>query len=172
VGTISGLFSFLNATVPMFKDPLVAILPRIFIGVTAFFAYRSLRRLGTTWMLLFCTLLLGLVGIFVYEIAQSLLWLAILTGVVGVAAVSALVFCSLRGQVEVVALSVAAAVGTLTNTILVLIVAVLRGYMVAGVAVGVGLTHGVPEIVVAAILTVAIVVAWKRLETGRGEAQM
>ena len=33
VGTIFGFFSFLQATVPMFKDPLVAVLPRIFIGV-------------------------------------------------------------------------------------------------------------------------------------------
>jgi hypothetical protein len=36
----------------------------------------------------------------------------------------------------------------------------------------VGLTHGLPEVVVAAILTLAIVVAWKRVETGRGEAKM
>jgi uncharacterized membrane protein len=172
VGTIFGLFSFLNATVPMFKDPLVAILPRIFIGIAAFLAYRSLRRLGKAWMLLFCALLLALLGIFVFEIARTTLWLAVLVGVVGLAAVGALVVFSLRGEVEVVALSVAAAVGTLTNTVLVLLVAVLRGYMAAGVAVGVGLTHGIPEIVVAAILTVAVIVAWKRLETGRGEARM
>src|SRR5512135_127730 len=38
IGTIFGLFSFLQATTPLFKDPLVAILPRIFIGITAFFA--------------------------------------------------------------------------------------------------------------------------------------
>ena len=41
-----------------------------------------------------------------------------------------------------------------------------------GVAWTVGLTHGLPEIVVAAVLTLAIVVAWKRVETGRGEATM
>jgi uncharacterized membrane protein len=35
VGLIFGVSSFLNATVPLFKDPLVAILPRIFIGVIA-----------------------------------------------------------------------------------------------------------------------------------------
>ena len=31
VGAIFGVSSFLNATVPLFKDPLVAILPRLFI---------------------------------------------------------------------------------------------------------------------------------------------
>jgi hypothetical protein len=50
--------------------------------------------------------------------------------------------------------------------------AVLRGYMAPSVAWTVGLTLGLPEIIVAAILTVAIVVAWKRVETGRGEAKM
>jgi hypothetical protein len=45
------------------------------------------------------------------------------------------------------------------------------GQLAPGVAWTVGLTHGLPEIVVATILTVAIVVAWKRVETGRGEAK-
>ena len=119
VGTLFGLFSFLQATVPMFKDPLVAVLPRIFIGVTAWLAYAGVKRFN-----------------------------------------------------EHLALVTAAVVGTLTNTVGVLTMAVLRGYMAPGVAWTVGLTHGLPEVIVAAILTVAIVVAWKRVETGRGEAQM
>jgi len=119
VGTLFGLFSFLQATVPMFKDPLVAVLPRIFIGVTAWLAYAALKRVN-----------------------------------------------------EYLALVVAAVVGTLTNTIGVLSMAVMRGYMAPGVAWIVGLTHGLPEVIVAAILTVAIVVAWKRVETGHGEARM
>jgi uncharacterized membrane protein len=119
IGTIFGLFSFIQATVPLFKDPLVAILPRIFIGITAYLSYTGLKRVN-----------------------------------------------------EYLALIVAAAVGTLTNTILVLGMAVLRGYMAAGVALTVGVTHGLPEVVVAIIITVAVVVAWKRIETGRGEAKM
>ncbi|MFO7742668.1 MAG: ECF transporter S component [Anaerolineae bacterium] len=119
ISTIFGLFSFINATVPMFKDPLVAIFPRIFIGITAYFSYAALKRTN-----------------------------------------------------EYVALIVAAVIGTLTNTILVLGMAVVRGYMAAGVALTVGVTHGLPEAVVAAIITVAVVVAWKRIETGRGEAKM
>jgi uncharacterized membrane protein len=119
IGTIFGLFSFINATVPLFKDPLVAIFPRIFIGITAYFTYAGLKKVN-----------------------------------------------------EYLALIVAAAVGTLTNTILVLGMAAIRGYMAAGVALTVGVTHGIPEVIVAAIITVAVVVAWKRIETGRGEAKM
>jgi uncharacterized membrane protein len=119
IGTVFGLYSFMVATVPLFKDPLVAILPRIFIGITAYFTYAGLKKVN-----------------------------------------------------EYVALIVAATVGTLTNTILVLGMAIIRGYMEAGVALTVGVTHGLPEIVVAIIITVAVVTAWKRVETGRGEAKM
>ncbi|MBO0960009.1 ECF transporter S component [Neobacillus sp. MM2021_6] len=44
VGAIFGISSFLNATVPLFKDPLVAILPRLFIGVVAWLIYVGIRR--------------------------------------------------------------------------------------------------------------------------------
>ncbi|MGD2205690.1 MAG: ECF transporter S component [Anaerolineae bacterium] len=172
VGTLFGLFSFLNATVPLFKDPLVAVLPRVFIGVTTYFAYRTLRRLGVRWMLIFLALLFGLLAVFTFEVGQTSVWVAALTGVVGLAIIAVLAYFALNRQFEIVVLSVAAAIGTLTNTVLVLTMAVLRGYMAPGVAWTVGLTHGIPEIIVAAIITVAVVVAWKRIETGRGEAKM
>jgi len=119
IGTIFGIFSFIHATIPLFKDPLVAILPRIFIGITTYFVYAPLKRVN-----------------------------------------------------EYLALIIAAAVGTLTNTVLVLSMAVFQGYMAPGVALGVGVTHGIPEIIVAAIITVAVVTAWKRIEVGRGEARL
>ena len=119
IGTIFGLFSFLQATTPLFKDPLVAVLPRIFIGVTTFLVYAPLKKAN-----------------------------------------------------EYLALIVAAVVGTFTNTILVLGMAVLRGYIPGGVALGIGVTQGIPEAVVAAIISTAVVAAWKRLETGRAKAKI
>jgi len=62
-------------------------------------------------------------------------------------------------------------VGTLTNTVLVLTMAVVRGYLPLGVAIGVGITHGIPEIIVAAIIVVAVVTAWKGIEAG-GKAKL
>ena len=44
VGLIFGVYSFLNATNPMFADPLIAILPRIFIGVAAYYSYKYLWK--------------------------------------------------------------------------------------------------------------------------------
>jgi uncharacterized membrane protein len=44
VGLIFGIFSWLQAAVPLFKDPIVAILPRIFIGVMAYYGYALLKK--------------------------------------------------------------------------------------------------------------------------------
>ena len=118
IGTIFGLFSFLQATTPLFKDPLVAIFPRIFIGITTYFAYAGLKRIS-----------------------------------------------------EYMALIFAAVVGTLTNTVLVLGMAVIRGYLPMA-AIPPIIPQAIAEVIIAAIITVAVVAAWKRIETGHGEARM
>ena len=43
VGGIFGVFSFIQAEVPFFRDPLVSILPRLFIGVVAWAVFVGLR---------------------------------------------------------------------------------------------------------------------------------
>jgi uncharacterized membrane protein len=43
-GLIFGLISFTRATVPFFKDPTVAILPRLFIGLVAWAVFAGLVR--------------------------------------------------------------------------------------------------------------------------------
>lgn len=118
VGTIFGIFSFLQATTPLFKDPLVAIFPRIFIGITAYFTYAGLKKAN-----------------------------------------------------EYVALIMAAIVGTLTNTVLVLGMAVIRGYLPLA-AIPPIIPQAIAEVIIAVIITLAVVVAWKRIETGRGKAKM
>lgn len=117
IGTIFGVFSFLYADTPMFKDPLVAILPRIVIGVLAYAAYAALR-------------------------SQRL-----------------------------IALGAAATAGTIANTGLVLGMAVLRGYLPANVAWGIAVSHGIPEIIIAVIITLAVAVPWQRLTTGAQRAR-
>jgi len=115
VGLFFGLFSFLRATTPLFKDPLIAIIPRLFIGVTAYLAYAGLKRFN-----------------------------------------------------ELLAVGVGAAVGTATNTILVLGLAVLRGYMDVSLAATVAVTHGIPEIIVAVVIAIAVVAAWKQIARRSG----
>jgi uncharacterized membrane protein len=105
VGLIFGIYSFVNTTNPIFADPLIAILPRIFIGVTAYYTYKYLGK-------------------------SSVL---------------------------------AAVVGTLTNTVGVLSLATWRGYLPAKVSLTIGFVHGIPEIIVAAILITVLVKALKKL---------
>jgi len=119
IGTIFGIFSFVTATLPIFKDPIVAIVPRIFIGIFAAWAYMAARPAGEWW-----------------------------------------------------AITAAAVVGTATNTILVLGLGVARHYLPAKVAWTVGLTHGIPEIIVAVIVSLAVLMSWKRVQTGQARARV
>jgi len=172
IGLIFGLGSFLRAQIPLFKDPWVAILPRIFIGITPYFAYRALRSASTTWVALFALALIAVAGLFSYQVAATHLVYGLLIAFLSLLAGGGLIYLAWNQEAEVVAISVAAAVGTLTNTVLVLTMAVVRGYLSADAALGIGVVHGIPEIIVAVIITVAVVTAWKRIETGRGGARL
>jgi uncharacterized membrane protein len=44
VGLIFGLYSFAFPSAPFFTDPLVSILPRLFIGVVAAWVFRATKR--------------------------------------------------------------------------------------------------------------------------------
>lgn len=117
IGTIFGLYSFFYSTVPMFKDPLVAIVPRIFIGMFAAWTYMAARRAGEWW-----------------------------------------------------AITLAAVVGTATNTVLVLGFGVARHYLPKRVALTIALANGIPEIIIAVIICLAVLLSWKRVQTGRARA--
>ena len=121
IGLIFGAFSLLQGALAptgpsdvWFTNPLVSIVPRLFIGPVAWLVYKALHRAN-----------------------------------------------------EVAALAVSGVAGSLTNTVLVLgalgLLRLLPWTLIGTIAV----TNGLPEAAVAAIITVAVVVAWKRIETGR-----
>jgi uncharacterized membrane protein len=45
-GLIFGVVSLLHSTTPLFKDPFIAILPRLFIGLTSWAAFAGLVRIN------------------------------------------------------------------------------------------------------------------------------
>jgi uncharacterized membrane protein len=118
VGLIFGIFSWLQAQIPLFADPLVSVLPRLFIGVTAYYSYALLKKRN-----------------------------------------------------EYVALVVAGIVGTLTNTILVLGMAVWRGYIPVAVLPTI-VPQAIVEVIIAVVITVAVVTGWKRIERGSGKSSV
>ena len=121
IGLIFGAFSLLQGAIAptgptdvWFTNPLVSIVPRLFIGPLAWLVYKALQRFN-----------------------------------------------------EVAALAAAGIAGSLTNTILVLSALGVLRFLPWSLIATIAVSNGLPEAVAAAILTVAVVAAWKRIETGR-----
>ncbi len=45
-GGIFGIFSWINATSPLFANPIIAVVPRLLIGLVAWLVYRALRPMN------------------------------------------------------------------------------------------------------------------------------
>lgn len=134
IGLIFGGFSMYQAATMasspvqfVFLDPLVAIVPRMLIAITAYYTYKGIKAMLK------------------------------------------------KDSKAVVAGMVAAAVGTLTNTAGVLLTIYLRHGVefaeklnvapeaVGGVLMGIAVTHGIPEVVVAVIIVTAVLQALQRI---------
>jgi len=204
VGGIFGLYSFLTSVTPFFKDPLVAILPRLFIGVTAYYSYRSLRGINRNTGYALAAIIAVLVAAFLVISFQNIpapadaslvypspgpdagedfrglinlegtaavrayQFIAIAIGIIGIAVVVALIRFVHQDKIEMMAVSTAAIVGTLTNTILVVGMLIVRGWFPAAVIIPAVLPQAFAELVIAVIVTVAVVAGWQQLDTGKG----
>jgi uncharacterized membrane protein len=116
VGGIFGVFSFIQAEVPFFRDPLVSILPRFFIGVVAWAVFAGLRN-------------------FSLDLASA----------------------------------AAGVLGSLTNTVGVLGMAVLLGYLPVAAVVPI-VPQAIAEAILAAIVTVVVVRGVMLYRSGRTTA--
>ncbi len=120
-GLIFGAFSLIQGAIAptgpsdvWFTNPLVSIVPRLFIGPAAWLVYNLIRR-----------------------------------------------------RSEMVALAAAGVAGSLTNTVLVLGALAVLKFLPWALIGTIAITNGLPEAIVAAMITVAVVAAWRRLDTGR-----
>ena len=77
------------------------------------------------------------------------------------------IYLALRRGNQIFALGAAAVMGTLTNSVLVLGTAIGLGLLPVA-AIAASLPQIVFETVLAAVLTIGIVAAWKQIATGRG----
>jgi uncharacterized membrane protein len=116
VGLIFGIFSFIQANVPFFRNPLVSILPRLPIGIVA-------------WA----------------------------------------VFVALRGRSVDLAAAAAGVAGSLTNTVGVLGMIVLLGYLPLAATVPI-IPQAIAEAILAAIVTVVVVRGVMLFRSGRTTA--
>ena len=163
-----GVGSFFSPLVSI-KDPLVIILPRLFIGVVAYYVYAALRKANKRTLTVMLAILLGLLLYSSYVVSLKTLWLGIVVAILSLAGAVALYLWIQKEDLGIVALAIAAVAGSLANTIPVLTAAVLR--QVAGVtpsvALGIGLAQGIPEAIVSAIVVVAVVGALRQVGSRR-----
>jgi uncharacterized membrane protein len=118
VGGIFGIYSWLQDTTGLFKNPIVSVLPRLLIGVVAYYVYAAMKKSN-----------------------------------------------------EIAALIGAGVAGTLTNSILVVGFLVIFGLIPAEAVPGI-VPQAIAEIIIAAVLTVAVVAAWKRIDKGAGKSSI
>jgi len=120
IGLIFGIFSMIQAAVApngpadtWFTNPLLSVLPRLFIGPIAWLVWTALQRL------------------------------------------------------PVVGLLAAGAAGSLTNTVLVLGMIGLLGFLPWEAIAPIAVANGLPEVAVSAVIVLVVVAAWKHIQVGR-----
>lgn len=157
VGAIFGLFSFWRALTSanpvarlIFTNPVIALGPRIFIGIAAHYVHVLVRGKRSR---LFLAVAVGLMfahtGYWAFRNVAAV-WRYLGAVSLGVAASVLAYFAQARfGEGP----ALAAIAGSLTNTVGVLSLCVFFGYLPVQAAVAVGIMHGIPEALVAAILT-------------------
>lgn len=166
VGAIFGAFSFWKAVTVgqaldrlIFSNVLIALLPRILIGVVSYYVFALAQgKRGEA-------VLTGATGAVIaytgYAVAGSLgyegrLATAVVVGLLAVVLVRAIQRRYGHGP------ALAAIAGSLVNTVLVLGLSVAFRYIPGVVALTVGVTNGIPEAAVAMVLTSLVYRSTKR----------
>lgn len=183
IGLIFGLSSmFQAATNPtpvsfVFLDPLVSVLPRVLIGVVAHYSYKWAKDLGdkkTLWILRI--MWVGMISYLSYGIYTGIkLDKGLGTIIANIILIGLIVAFGIYGQKKLadktISVTIAAILGTLTNTIGVLsMIYFIHGEkFVKGlgqnpdtarkIIFGIGVTNGIPEIIIGTIIVTNVVAA-------------
>jgi uncharacterized membrane protein len=186
IGLIFGIFSLVWAYIGpngpgdvYFQKPLISILPRLFIGLMAYLAYRlvkkqtTARSTGLLWLAVGITIIAPVLAFTtsLFTEANMKVFVLLTSLILGILAGLGLYF-RYKNQGEVAALSASAIVGSLTNTVLVLLMFGIMGEIDQvprlpwSVLLTLGITNGIPEAIAAVLITVAVIAAWKQVELG------
>ena len=185
VGLIFGLFSIFQAvTAPTpvsfaFINPLVSVLPRILIGVISYYAYKGLNTIGNKGIKgVLYVLWFGIILYLSYGIYSSIgnqdISMILVNAVFLVVTIFLAYFTMTRLKTKALDIIVATIIGTLTNTLGVLtmiyIIYAQRFVSALGqnaefarnIIYGIGLTNGIPEVIIAIIIVTSVVTGIKR----------
>ena len=173
IGLIFGLFSMLQAAIAPtgpgdapFTNPLVAVVPRLVIGLVAWLVWRVLQKKSLDS-------LIG--GVILAAAAHALLvaggiraWSAPILYAIGAVGIVFDLFLLLYGlgKPKATALIAAGIAGSLTNTVLVLGMIGLIGAVPWAFLPPIALANGLPEAAGSALITLVVVAAWRQIEIG------
>lgn len=188
VGLIFGIFSIFQAiTNPtpvsvVFLNPIVSVLPRVLIGITAYYAYTGVKKMGNkntfTILSIIWIAIIAYLSYGVYStIKSSGSILMVLMNILLIIMVFIMMYYTSKNQnnksLDVI---IATIVGTLTNTVGVLsfIYFLHAETFVVGLGLdinaarnvifGLALTNGIPETIIAIIIVTSVVSALKYRE--------
>lgn len=182
VGLIFGLFSIFQAiTNPLptsfvFLNPIVSVLPRVLIGITTYYAYNALKKLGNKKTIyLLCLIWIGIIGYLSYGIHGNIkesgsIWLILMNIILIIITVIMIYYTYVKSKANKgLDVIIATIVGTLTNTVGVLFMI----YLIFGerfvqsiggdptlarkIIFGIGITNGIPEAIIGIIITSSVV---------------
>lgn len=182
VGLIFGLSSMLNAlifptvTSYVFFNPLVSVLPRILVGLVAYFVFALFKKIKKPLSVTLLTLMLFAIGY--YLLNQSIanfqagnIFYAIFNTILLLVVFGAEIYTILNYESKNFAIAISAAIATLTNTVLVLtMIGVFYGgewvaklgiepSLAKDFLIGIGVANGIPEIIAAVIIGSVVVEA-------------
>lgn len=188
IGLIFGLFSMFRAiTNPtpvsfVFLNPLVSVVPRVLIGIFSYYSYTLFKKLGekasiVTLISIWALSLVYLVNNLIKSISLSLeVWNTILNGILIGLMIFVAYYSLKKMRGKAVEVMTSAAIGTLTNTVGVLSSIYLiygEKYMTklgmdpntcGKFILGIGITNGIPEIIVAMIIVTSVIASLKKNE--------
>lgn len=182
IGLIFGLFSIFKAitnptpTSPIFYNPIVSVLPRVLIGITTYYAYNGFKTLGAekTTRILYL-IWISIIGYLSYGIYENInksasIWLILMNVFLIIITLAMVYYTYIKAKdnkgIEVI---VATIVGTLTNTVGVLFMIYLMygerfvesmgadPTLARKIIFGIGVTNGIPEVIIAIIITSSVV---------------
>lgn len=189
IGLVFGLFSMYNAfTAPtptsfLFWNPIIALLPRILIGIVSYYVYKAMLKGVNKNIKITVILASAIISVLLFFTTSALAHNTVLALVVSILLFSTLTFIMLKfkhkNKEEALSIATAAVIGTLTNTIGVLGLAYLiylERYATAlglttdaagTVLLGISVTNGIPEAFISALITIPVVIGVKRVFKNR-----
>lgn len=185
IGLIFGLFSIFQAvTRPtpvsfVFLNPIVSVLPRILIGILTYYVYKLLQEMKGKRTFVILNLILGSIIIYLsYGIYKNIkdsgdMWILLMNGVLIFLTLGIGIYGRNRLKSKTIDVIIATAIGTLTNTIGVL----LSIYLIYGeqfvrklgqdpimarkIILGIGIANGIPEMIIGIIVVSNVITILK-----------